>query len=59
MIYTKIERLNFNPVTEHKEILEALESPEWFQVSVSTTAIIFERVEEKEYKKGEKNDNRR
>lgn len=59
MIYTKIERLNFNPVTEHKEILAAIESPEWSQVSVSTTAIIFERVEEKTYniKRGEKNDN--
>lgn len=56
MIYTKIERLNFNPVTEHKEILEAIESPEWSQISVSSNSIIFERVEEKEYKKGEKKD---
>lgn len=56
MIYTKIERLNFNPVTEHKEILEAIESPEWSQISVSSNSIIFERVEEKEYKKGDKKD---
>lgn len=49
MIYTKIERLEFNPVKEHKAIMAAIESPEWSQVSVSTTAIIFERVEEKTY----------
>lgn len=58
MIYTKIERLEFNPVKEHKAIMAAIESPEWTQVSVSTTAIIFERVMEKEYKiKKEENSN--
>lgn len=58
MIYTKIERLEFNPVAEHKEILAAIESPEWSQVSVGPDKIIFERIEEKTYniKREEKKD---
>lgn len=58
MVYTKIERLEFNPVKEHKAIMAAIESPEWTQVSVGPDKIIFERTEEKTYniKKGEKKD---
>lgn len=58
MVYTKIERLEFNPVKEHKEILAAIESPEWSQVSVGPDKIIFERIEEKTYniKREEKKD---
>ncbi len=58
MIYTKIERLEFNPVKEHKAIMAAIESPEWSQVSVGPDKIIFERVEKKTYNiKKEENSN--
>lgn len=60
MKYTRIERLEFNPVKEHKAIMAAIESPEWSQVSVGPDKIIFERVEEKTYnikKEEAKNDN--
>ena len=59
MVYTKIERLEFNPVKEHKAIMAAIESPGWSQVSVGPDKIIFERVEVKTYSIKKEEDKRK